>query len=52
MMEKITISEFLSGYEEGYITDIVSIKDKVYGKDPRGQAHKTKRYKIVWSVIL
>ena len=50
-MEQITIAKFLEGYEEGYITDIVSVKDKVYGKDPRGQANKPKPYKIVWVAI-
>lgn len=50
-MEEITLAEFIDGYEKGYIIDIVTVKNKLYGKDPRGMAHSGKAYKIVWANI-
>ena len=50
-MEQITKAEFLEGYEQGYISDIVYCVGKIYGKDPRGQANKPKSYKVVWADI-
>lgn len=50
-MEEITIQQFLEGYAQGYITDIVAVGNRVYGKDPRGQAYKQATFKIVWATI-
>lgn len=47
-MKQLTKAEFLEGYELGYITDIVSIGNRVYGKDPRGMADKEKRFEVVY----
>lgn len=33
MVKTITLAEFLYGYEKGTITDIISIKNAIYGKD-------------------
>jgi len=33
MVKTINLQEFLDGYENGTITDIISIKNAVYGKD-------------------
>lgn len=51
-MRKITLAEFVDGYEKGYITDIVFVKNKIYGKDPRGMADKPEVYAVVWSDVL
>lgn len=50
-MEELTIANFIQGYEDGYITDVIVVKDKIYGKDPRGMAEQSKRYKVVFAVI-
>lgn len=50
-MKQITIAEFLAGYEEGYITDVVAVGNKIYGKDPRGMADSVKTYDVVWATI-
>jgi len=50
-MKEITLAEFIEGYEQGYITDVVAIKDKVYGKDPRGMADSEKQFEVVFAVI-
>jgi len=47
-MKQITKAEFLEGYELGYITDVVSIQNRVYGKDPRGMADTGKAYEVVY----
>ena len=47
-MKQITKAEFLEGYEQGYITDIVSIGNRVYGKDPRNMADTDKIYEVVY----
>lgn len=50
-MKKLTIQELLEGYELGYITDIVTIRNRVYGKDPRGMAEEEKSFQVVWAEI-
>lgn len=50
-MEEITIAEFVDGYEKGYITDVIAIGNKVYGKDPRGMADEPEPFKVVWATI-
>lgn len=50
-MQKITLAKFLEGYEKGYITEVVYVKNKIYGKDPRGQANEPKPYKVVWADV-
>lgn len=50
-MRQITKTEFLSGYEQGYITDIIIVGNTLYGKDPRGMANTGKTYDIVWATI-
>lgn len=47
-MKKLSKLEFLEGYEEGYITDVVAIGNRVYGKDPRGMAESDKRFEVVY----
>jgi len=47
-MKKLTKAEFLEGYELGYISDIASIGNRVYGKDPRGMGNSTKVYQVVF----
>jgi len=47
-MKELTKAKFLEGYELGYITDVVSIGPRVYGKDPRGMADKPKRFEVVF----
>ena len=48
MVETITKSEFLQGYEEGFIIDVVTVGNYIYGKDPRGMNTK---YKVVRAAI-
>lgn len=50
-MKQLTKAEFLEGYELGYITDIITIGNKVYGKDPRGMAEEEKQFQVVWADI-
>lgn len=50
-MKELTKAEFLQGYEKGYISDIVSIGNKVYGKDPRGMVGTGKRFEVVWCSV-
>jgi len=50
-MKQITKQEFLQGYSDGYISDIVSIGNRVYGKDPRGMAHKPALYEVVYCEV-
>ena len=50
-MRQITVAEFLDGYEQGYITDVVAIGTRVYGKDPRGMADSDKMYDVVWAEV-
>jgi len=50
-MRQLTKQEFLEGYEQGYISDVVSIGNRVYGKDPRGMADKEKRFEVVYCDI-
>ena len=50
-MKRLTVQEFLEGYELGYIRDVVSIANRVYGKDPRGMANKEKRFEVVYCDI-
>jgi len=50
-MKKLTKAEFLEGYELGYITDVVSIGTRVYGKDPRGMADSEKMYEVVYCEV-
>lgn len=50
-MEQISLAEFIDGYAEGYIVDVVVVKDRIYGKDPRGMADEDARYKVVWAEI-
>ena len=49
-MKQLTKTKFLEGYEKGYITDVIAVGSKIYGKDPRGQA-KTKLFEVVWCNI-
>lgn len=50
-MKKLTKAEFLLGYELGYIRDVVSIGNRVYGKDPRGMAEEKKMFQVVWCEV-
>jgi len=50
-MRQITKQEFLSGYEEGYITEVVAIGTRVYGRDPRGQGETEKGYEVVYTDV-
>lgn len=50
-MQHVDILDFLAGYEDGYISDVVFIKDKVYGKDPRGMSESGRTYKVVWADV-
>lgn len=51
-MKEITLNQFLNGYEQGYITDLVAIGTRVYGKDPRGMADTDKIFDIVWTEVI
>lgn len=47
MMKQISLAKFLEGYEKGCISDVVFLKDKIYGKDSRALGS----YDIVWAVV-
>lgn len=47
-MKQITKLEFLEGYEQGFIVDVVAIQNRVYGKDPRGMFEEPKMYEVVY----
>jgi hypothetical protein len=51
VMNQLTPQEFLTGVEEGYITEVFSVGRRVYGKDPRGMADTGKQYQVVWADI-
>jgi len=50
-MKQVTLAEFIKGYEEGYITDVVTVKDRVFGKDPRGRGNLKPAYDIVYAML-
>lgn len=54
-MQKINLSTFIDGYEDGSITDVVGIKDKIYGKQIRYPSkipsNQRPLYRVVWSDI-
>ena len=50
-MRLITIAEFLSLYEDGLLSEVVTAKNNVYARNVKGQADNPKRYEIVYAVI-
>lgn len=53
-MREINLNDFIEGVEQGYITDVVFIGNninRVYGKDPRGQADNPQKYELVWATV-
>lgn len=55
-MQELSIQTFISGYEDGSITDVVVIKDKIYGKQLRyaSKIPSSQRppYRVVWATLL
>lgn len=53
-MREIPISEFIDGYEEGLITEVVFVGNNInrlYGRSVKGQGNNPKGYEIVWSKV-
>jgi hypothetical protein len=46
-LKELTKAEFVAGYELGYISDIIVVGNRLYGKDPRGCAG-IKRFEVVY----
>jgi len=50
-VRQITVAEFIDGYEKGLISDIVVVKDKIYGKSVKGMATSDASFETVWALI-
>ena len=50
-MRLITITQFLDMYENGQLTEVVFVKDKVYARSTLGQADNPAGYEIVYAVV-
>lgn len=56
-MKQITLAEFILGYEKDYILNVVTVKNRIYGKDeriaslPKSHEDREKTYEIVWADI-
>lgn len=50
-VEETTLEDFLDAWAKGYISDVIFIRNEVYGKDVRGMADKPDLYKIVKAMV-
>lgn len=51
-MREITKQEFLEGYEQGLITEVVSVGNRVYGRNVKGQGDNLQGYEVVYANVL
>lgn len=50
-MREISIQEFIEDYAEALISDVVVVKNRIYGRSVKGQADNPDRYEVVWAAI-
>lgn len=50
-MKQITVQEFVQAWRDGYISDIVVLRDRVYGRSVKGQAGTPRGHEIVYADI-
>lgn len=50
-MRLITIAEFLSLYENGFLSEVVTVKNNVYARNVKGQAGNPRRSEIVFAEV-
>ena len=51
VMRQITLSEFQRLYEDGYVSEIVTLKDRIFGRSIKGQADNPKRHEVVFAIL-
>lgn len=50
-MKELTIQKWLELYEEGLLSNVICVKDKIYGRTSYQQAKKPERYIVVWASV-
>jgi len=53
-MREITLTEFITDYENGLISEVVYVggaQNRVFGRSVKGMAEKPGRYDVVWAKV-
>lgn len=51
MLKDISLEDFLSEYEEGYVFEVVVVRNRIIGKSVKHLDDQTNRYEVVWAVL-